>query len=147
LLGSGKVLTRKLLGWETTPPSMMDIVTALYPESKPKGELRLRPCLVTATYQDEETSLYLVEIAYGTKNLKAWARNGQDLIVQNSTDLDEMGLPVATRFVLDQRVVLRWSGEVFGCWDGKKTPKIGALTEDYQKEYAYCMMKILGAGN
>jgi hypothetical protein len=127
---------------------MMDIVAAYYPETKPKGELRLRPCLITHVYIDEDSLEYLCEVAYGTKNLMHWARIGHDVIIQNSSDLDSMGLSVATRFNLDLscRVRLVWGDRDFGCWTGRPSPRIGALTEQYQREYAFCMMKQMSSG-
>lgn len=129
--------------WLASPPSVMDVVTCLYPETKPKGELKLRPCLVTGVHRNRTTGQFVCQIAYGTKTLKAWSREGQDVIIQNTTHLDEIGLPVATRFALDDRASLIWGEPPFGCWTGFKSPRIGALTEAYQKEYAYCMMKRL----
>jgi hypothetical protein len=129
--------------WAAAPPSMMDIVTAYYPETKPKGDLRLRPCLVTAVYVDEDTQEFLCDVAYGTTNLKAWVRMGKDVIIQNISDLDSVGLPRATRFNLDikDRVRLVWGDRDFGCWTGNSSPRIGTLTDHYQREYAFCMMK------
>jgi hypothetical protein len=126
----------------------MDIVAAYYPETKPQGALRLRPCLVTAVYIDEDTSEYLCDVAYGTKTLKQWARMGHDVIIQNTSDLDSMGLAVATRFNLDlaYRVRLVWGDRDFGCWTGRTTPRIGTLTEHYQRDYAFCMMRLMSAG-
>lgn len=80
-------------------------------------------------------------IAYGTKNLKFVQRKNLDIIIQNTADLDAVGLPMATRFDLDERniVTLPWTEEFFGCWSGYPHPKIGALTEEYVKSYAYIM--------
>ena len=131
--------------WVTSPPSVMDIVAGFYPETKPKGELRLRPCLVTAVYKNTESGEFACEVAYGTKTLKTWSSMGKDLVIQNTSDLDELGLPVATRFVLaiDQRATLVWGPESFGCWKNHRSPRIGTLNADYQREYAYCMLKLL----
>ncbi|WP_210212413.1 hypothetical protein [Mesorhizobium sp. M8A.F.Ca.ET.021.01.1.1] len=48
---------------------------------------------------------------------------------------------MATRFDLDPKnvAVLPWTEEYFGCWTGYQHPKIGALSEDYIKTYAYIM--------
>lgn len=110
------------------------------------GTPALRPCLVTHVFQDTETGDCACEIAYGAKNLKILKRKDKDLIVQNFTDMQEVGIPIATRFDLDgsKRVVLRWDLENFQPWSGFQTPRIGRLTEDYQKEYAWLMMKRMG---
>lgn len=128
------------LRWLSQPPSAFDIVTAYFPETNPKGELRLRPCLVLEVMRRPNGQIGC-RVAYGTKNLKFVQRKDLDLIVQNAADLDLVGLPMATRFDLDARnlVTLPWTEEFFGCWTGYEHPKIGALTEDYVKSYAYIM--------
>lgn len=80
-------------------------------------------------------------LAYGTKNLKFVQRKDLDLIVQNAADLNAIGLPMATRFDLDEKnlATLPWTTEFFGCWGGYRHPRIGALTLDYVKNYAYVM--------
>lgn len=129
--------------WTLSPPNLFDIVTGFYPETKPVANTpALRPCLVTHVYQNSETGAYACEIAFGTKNLKILQRKDKDLIIQNFSHMQEVGLPVATRFVLDPelRVVLEWCEPNFKPWTGYRTPKIGRLTEYYQKEYAWLMM-------
>jgi hypothetical protein len=133
--------------WTLSPPNLFDIVTGFYPESKPvAGTPALRPCLVTHVYQDTETGAYACEIVFGTKNLKILRRRDKDLIIQNFSDMQEMGLYVATRFDLDgnKRIVVEWSARNFKPWSGYRTPKIGRLTESYQKEYAWLMMTRMG---
>lgn len=130
--------------WAFSPPTLFDIVVGYYPESKPKaGTPAHRPCLVTHVYQDALTGEFACEIAYGTKHLKTVARIDRDIIIQNYSDLDAMGLPVATRFNLDLecRVVLEWKPPNFKPWSGHKTPRIGALTLQYQKDYAWIMAR------
>lgn len=70
--------------WIANPPSQFDIVACYFPETKPKAELKLRPCLVENVYQSKKTGLYAVDVAFGTKNLKTSARNGLDVIIHNS---------------------------------------------------------------
>lgn len=113
--------------WAGSPPSVMDIVAAYFPESNPKGARRLRHCLVTRVWHNAEERLFVCEVAFGTKNLKTWSRMEKDIIIQNSNDLDLCGLPVATRFDMDpsNRLPLPWTPEFFGCWTGKK------ITQDW----------------
>lgn len=127
--------------WLAQPPSAFDIVAAYYPEINPKGELRLRPCLILDVLRGKRTGTVACRIAYGTKNLKFQQRKHLDLIVQNAADLDSFGLAVATRFDLSRRniVDLLWDESNFGCWSGYFHPKIGALTESYVRDYAYLM--------
>lgn len=127
--------------WLTQPPTAFDLVTARFPESNPKGELRLRPCLVLNVLRGKTDGAIACRVAYGTKNLKFIQRKTLDIIVQNHDDLDSMGLSMATRFDLDPKnvAVLPWTEEYFGCWTGYQHPKIGALSEDYIKTYAYIM--------
>ena len=121
--------------WLTQPPSAFDIVTGYFPESKPKGALRLRPCLVLDVLRGKESGQIACRIAYGTKNLKFVQRRYLDLIIPNASDLNSMGLSTATRFDLDSRntALLPWTEEFFGCWAGYNMPKICTLTEDYIK--------------
>lgn len=130
--------------WTLSPPNLFDIVTGFYPESKPKaGTPAHRPCLVTAVYQDTESGGYACEVTFGTKSLKTHQRSQLDIIIVNSSDLDEIGLPIATRFDLDaeNRVVLEWKDDNFKPWRGYQSPKIGTLTLEYQKEYAWLMAR------
>lgn len=130
--------------WALSPPNLFDIVTGYYPESKPKaGTPAHRPCLVTAVYEDTESGGYACEVTFGTKSLKTHQRAELDIIIINSSDLDAMGLPMATRFDLDacNRIVMEWNVKNFKPWRGYVSPKIGALILDYQKEYAWIMAK------
>jgi hypothetical protein len=85
---------------------------------------------------------FACELAFGTKRLKLSSRAHRDLIIQNLSDMVEMGLAMATRFDLsiECRAILPWNPEHFGCWSGKKSPKIGTLLDVYKKEYAYIMI-------
>lgn len=135
-------LTTPQPNWIDQPPSAFDIVSGYYPETKPKAELPLRPCLVIDVLKGVKSGNTAVRIAYGTKNLKFVQRKHVDLIIQNHAHLREIGLPRATRFVLDPEsiIVLPWTTEFFGCWEGYPDPVIGRLTERYIKDYAYSMM-------
>lgn len=135
--------------WLALPPSRFDIVTGYYPETKPEGgALKLRPLLVTKVLKSRVTGKIAVEVAYGTTNLKTWSRSDLDVIVQNSSDLDEMGLAASTRFVLDpgNLVILPWNQENFGCWSDRSSPRRGTLLLTYQKDFAYAMMRRLSVG-
>lgn len=127
--------------WLAQQPSAFDIVTAKFPEREPKGALQLRPCLVLDVLRGKVSGKVACRVAFGTKNLKFIQRRGLDLIIQNAADLDAIGLPLATRFDLDNRNVvdLPWTDESFGCWAGHRHPKLGSLTEEYVKEYLYIM--------
>ncbi len=128
--------------WVRFPPSAYDIVACWYPDRGGlASEPKLRPCLVTVVLRDEESSSFACRVAYGTTSLKIIHRQHLDLIIQNAVDLDQIGLARATRFDLDNTAVLPWTSEFFGCWTGYQTPRIGALTETYIKEYAFLMMR------
>lgn len=100
-----------------------------------------RPTLVLTVLEDEKSGMFACEVAFGTKNLKLMQRQHLDLIIQNAAHLRQFGLYRATRFDLDQKVILPWTSEFFGCWDGYSTPVIGALTEDYLRDYAFLMLR------
>lgn len=98
--------------------------------------------------QGKKTGNYAAEVYFGTKNLRKSATMGIDLIIMNNSDLDDLNLPVATRFDLAEKscVLLPWSSQNFGCWHGFSTPILGSLNEGYRKELAYCRMNRLGIG-
>lgn len=128
--------------WTRSRPAAYDIVTCWFPEAgKPAQDPKLRPCLVTAVLRDEESGRFACRLVYGTTSLKIVHRQHLDLIIQNTVDLDQVGLARATRFDLDNTAVLPWASEFFGRWAGYATPRIGALTETYIRDYAFLMMK------
>lgn len=125
--------------WVDVLPSSYDIVTAYYPESKPKAELRLRPCLVIQVIEWEDGTKGCV-VVFGTKHLKLAKRLHLDIIVGNSADIEQFGLSVATRFDLDSPVPLPWHPDAFGCWSGRSHPRIGTLSEKFIRDYAFKML-------
>lgn len=128
--------------WFKRPPSALDIVTCYYPETQPEpGGPKLRPALVLSVLRDKTMGMIALRIAYGTTNLKLMQRSESDLIVQNAEDMRIIGLPRATRFDLEELVILPWCPPYFECWEGYETPKIGQLTEPYAKDLAWLMLK------
>lgn len=127
--------------WVNSPPSAFDIVTGYYPETKPKHALRLRPLLVLNVYKNASGTAYACDVTFGTKNIKFVQRKHLDIIIQNSVDLGHIGLPMATRFDLDEENIARlpWDDEFFGCWTGRSHPKLGSLPEPYVKDYVFFM--------
>jgi hypothetical protein len=103
----------------------------------------LRPCLIPAVLRHKTTGEVAVKIACGTKTLKTWLRADRDIIIRNTSDLDAMGLAVATRFVLDEDplITFPWRPPCFGCWSGRKSPRLGTLLLEYQKEFAWITMR------
>ena len=67
-----------------------------------------------------------VEITYGTTKLRS-QENPLDLILSNNADMNEMGLPSATRFALDRTIWLPWAAEFFAPLRGLKNIIIGRL--------------------
>ena len=125
--------------WVDALPSSYDIVTAYYPETKPKSELRLRPCLVVQVVEGEDGAKACV-VVFGTKHLKVAKRGHLDIIVGNAADIAQFGLSMATRFDLDSPVPLPWHPEAFGCWSGHSHPVIGSLSEPFIRDYAFKML-------
>jgi len=68
----------------------------------------------------------LLEVAYGTTNLKTGLRP-LDLRITNFEDLAEIGLPQATRFDLDRTIELPWCKEFFAPYKGYSTILVGKL--------------------
>ena len=134
---------RKKPAWLENSPSAFDIVTCWFPDSllvDTPGK-KLRPCLVTRVLRLHASDQIACIVAFGTSQLKLARRLGLDLIVRRLADLDEIGLPTATRFDLDTLALLPWDDRFFGCWSGFTTPVTGQLTEPCIKEYAYLMMR------
>lgn len=127
--------------WLDSPPSPFDIVTCYFPEQDPApgASPKLRPALVINVYRGKSSGAFACDVVFGSTHLKLTTRLG-DLVIQNAADLAVIGLPRATRFDLDRPLRLPWSTEFFDTWRGYKTPRIGALTLEYQKDYAFLMM-------
>lgn len=143
-MGSDKSSTPS---WLASPPSTFDVVTGYFPETKPnEGGPKLRPLLVTKVLRNRKSGDFACEVAYGTSNLKVGQKLLDDVIIQNMGDLNAIGLLQATRFVLNpmQRVILPWTTQHFGCWSGYTSPRLGTLTTDYQKDFAFAMMRWAG---
>lgn len=129
--------------WTTAPPSAYDIVACWFPETEVPDEpgRAHRPALIIQVLKGEKTGTFACKVAYGTKILKIIKRQTVDLIVQHQADLNQIGLPRPTRFDLDRMVTLPWEPPFFEPWTGYASPKIGALTEIWIREYAFLMMK------
>jgi hypothetical protein len=56
----------------------------------------------------------VVEVAYGTSNLKLDRSIPHQLIISHRRDLEEAGLDRPTRFDLTLTKILPWCGEFFG---------------------------------
>lgn len=110
-------------GWTSRPPRVGNIVTCLYP-GDPKG--RLRPVLVLET-QAGSAGSFAVRVAYGTKALDRETRGKIDLIIDDPADIDACGLPLATRFDLENLATIPWQPPLCDCWRGFDTPIIGKL--------------------
>lgn len=116
------------LGLETLP-RLFDIVWCRFPEHTKPNEpaVKVRPALVRLSAKDQTTGHGLLEVAYGTTNLKQDHRR-LDLIIMNSGEIDEVGLRQATRFDLDLIVQLPWCREYFRPPNGVDDVTIGKLT-------------------
>jgi hypothetical protein len=140
---SGWSLTESKSGspaWTASPPSAYDIVACWYPEDETPDDPgpELRPALVLTVLQGKNTGAFACRVAYGSKMLKIIKRQAIDLIIQKPQDV---GLPRQTRFDLDRIGTFPWQPPFFDCWRGYTSPVIGALTEEYIREYAFIMMK------
>lgn len=131
--------------WLSRPPQAYSIVTGFFPETKPKGGTPdCRPLLVTQVLQGSKGRIAL-RVCYGTTKVLFPQKANEDLIIQNSSDLDQCGLLRATRFVVDprQQVPLIWATDNFMPWGNGPHPRRGSLPEHLQKEYAWLMAQHL----
>ncbi|RGP35635.1 hypothetical protein D1012_18780 [Pseudotabrizicola alkalilacus] len=117
----------------------MDIVAAIYPETTPPHEWKLRRCIVTDVFLDDADGSISCEISYGTSQPTSYG--WPHLHIHNSSDLSAMCLSKDTRFVMGQRAIWPWTPEYFNCMYGRPTPKLGHLLPDYHREFEYCMMQ------
>ena len=110
-------------------PRLFDIVWCRFPEHTKPNEpaVKVRPALVRLSAMDQATGTGLLEVAYGTTNIKQEKRR-LDLIIMNSVEIDDTGLRQATRFDLDQIVRLPWCREYFRPPNGVHDVRIGKLT-------------------
>jgi len=120
--------------WLLQLPRALDIVTVLIDD----GKNELRPAVVIDR-RKYSNGLQALRVAIGTKNLKFPERQNIDLIVQNSRLISEFGLAMATRFDVEQWVILPWTTEFFGCWSNRTTPIIGRLSGDSLTDFAWKM--------
>jgi len=80
---------------------------------------------------------YAVRVAYGTSNLNKEKRSQIDLIIESSTDINECGIAVPTRFDLEHTAVIPWEPPDCECWHGEYSPKLGALPLERQIDCAH----------
>jgi hypothetical protein len=111
-----------------TAPKALDIVWCFFPlvESPTAPGPKSRPGLVRRCTQTDK-GVY-VEVAYGTSRFTNYS--DCDLIVANSADIVEMGLPQATVFQLARTVTVPWAEEWFGTIGGHG-PSLSHLTPKY----------------
>jgi len=88
---------------------------------------------VKVVERDGEKRVYL-EVAYGTSNVANYSY--ADLVIGNSTDLVEMGLPQVTIFQLGRTVTIPWAEEWIGTLEGHG-PGIGRLSPKYCEYLAH----------
>ena len=122
------------MGWtyydSTTLPRLYDIVWCRFPEEEPfEPGPKVRPALVRGVKIDRTSGRGAVKVSYGTTKLKTFTRRRQDLIIQNTAALAEIGLPMATRFDLDQTNTLPWCAEFFCIPRSCKSITVGRLNQ------------------
>lgn len=118
------------VGWKYYPlltlPRVLDIVWCRFPthDALDQPGPKMPPALVRSVFLNKQHTRARVEVTYGSSKLKVDDRP-QDLILQNATDLAEMGLPQASRFDLDLSLQLPWAAEFFEARPGQRSPIIG----------------------
>jgi hypothetical protein len=98
----------------STAPNALDIVWCRFPESDLlKPAPKSRPGLVRRVMRNP-TGQIVVEVTYGTSNLKLDRSIPHQLIISHRRDLEEAGLDRPTRFDLALTKFLPWCKEFFG---------------------------------
>ena len=129
--------------WQGIQPCLYNVVTGFFPEASPKDswETNPRPLLICGVAADEKTGLFFCRVAYGTSQRISQAKD-TDLVVGNITELNNLGLKKATRFVINSgrhMVILPWTEEFFRPWTGYKTPILSCLPEPMQRFVGYTL--------
>lgn len=124
--------------WVSRPPRVGNIITCLYPGDPKK---RLRPVLVLQTSAGSNGG-FAVRVAYGTKSLDYDTRGQIDLIIDKPIDMDTCGVPLATRFDLENTAEVPWEPPFCDCWKGFGSPILGELPSSQQVECAYRLKAI-----
>ena len=115
-----------------TLPRPLDIVWCRFPEQGMSVDApgpKSRPGLVRSVFLNHDHTKAAVEVCYGTSQLKK-DRFPLDLFIENTSQLNLLGLPQATRFEIDRTLRLPWAREFFEPRDRSKTPLIGRLSQD-----------------
>ncbi|MCC6946308.1 MAG: hypothetical protein IT539_00940 [Bradyrhizobiaceae bacterium] len=114
-----------------TLPKPLTLVWCWFPtdEAPKKRGPKCRPVLVRRSYMHSVTSQGWLEVAYGTRSLNLGEKKRWHFVIQNAEDLDEIGLPHATRFVLNRTVHLPWTPEFFSVPPSYKEVAIGPLNK------------------
>ncbi len=134
------------LGWwgPETAPAPASIVWCAFPEHTDLGKPgpKPRPALVFAVRyaQEPPDNRLMVQVAYGTSNLKS-ATRPWDFTIANYTTRMMLRLPQATRFDLDNVLWLPWARPFFVArQDGRgATPVQSVLPKNVQIELAWLM--------
>lgn len=129
-----------------TVPAPASIVWCAFPSHLDLGRPgpKSRPALVLKARHadDPPTNHFLVQVAYGTSNLKSDTRPFDFAIINYST-LSLCRLPQATRFDLDLVLWLPWARPFFeprrSRTDQFTTPVMSTLPGELQKELAWLM--------
>jgi hypothetical protein len=90
---------------------------------------------------DSTSKRSAIKVSYGTTNLKWLMRGRVDLIIQNAAELAEIGLPMATRFDLDESNVLPWCAEFFCIPRGRSSIIVGHLNKTASQRLERILMR------
>lgn len=112
-----------------TLPSPLDVVWCRFPEDEmpKKPGPKPRPGLVRSVRLSKDHTWGAVEVTYGTSKRNPFD-HPLELHIANSSDLDKIGLPQATCFVLARTVLLPWGPDFFCKREDGTGPVIGHLT-------------------
>jgi hypothetical protein len=94
-------------------PRIHYVVWCRLPNEKGEPGETVRPALVRGSKHHPATGRSALYVSYGTAKLDTVRRNNIDLIIQNNERMNELDLPMATRFNLDYANWLPWCAEFF----------------------------------
>lgn len=124
----------------STLPRLHHIVWCRLPQGGQFG-LTVRPALVRGSKRDPKTGRGGLQVSYGNANLDTVKCAGRDLIIQNSSRLDQLDLPTAVRFDLGLTNWLPWAEEFFAPPEHSLYIVAGPLSDPEKERLRDCLRR------
>lgn len=127
-MGTLRIGIIDLFHWSLIPPKELYIVTGFYPEKNPKeGGPAHRPLLVLDTHLNIGSGAkFVCLVTYGTKNINSSYGGRNDIIINNLSYMNKIGLKYPTRFMMSEvfHTYMPWISPYFEPWINYETPML-----------------------